>query len=84
MRWIILGLFAVSTAGAGQTATFAGAIIDADCARGGHASMRMGETDAECAKACVLTHDSAYLLDDGANVYRLSDQKAAERPRVSL
>ncbi len=34
---------------------------------------------AECAKACVLTHDSACLLDDGANVYRLSGQKAAER-----
>ena len=27
--------------------------------------MRMGETDTECAKACVLSHDSAYWLEDG-------------------
>jgi hypothetical protein len=58
--------------------TFTGVITDSVCARGGHAQMRMGPTDAECTVACVLSHDAAYVLDAGGDVYALSDQKAPE------
>ena len=79
MRPVLLSLLVGLAMATGQPTTFQGTIIDAECARVGHASMRMAETDAECAKACVLSHDSAYLLQDGAVVYRLSDQRAAEQ-----
>ncbi|MSO61655.1 MAG: hypothetical protein EXQ50_06155 [Acidobacteria bacterium] len=39
----------------------------------------MGPTDAECVRACVLSHDAAYVLEDGANLYLLSDQKTPAR-----
>ena len=79
MRTVLLSLLTGLAMAAGPPTTIPGTIIDAECARVGHAAMRMAETDAECAKACVLSHDSAYLLEDGAAVYRLSDQQAAER-----
>ena len=59
--------------------TFTGIITDDMCAGGGHAQMRMGPTDAECTKACVMAHDAAYVLDDGKNVYTLSDQQTPEK-----
>lgn len=58
--------------------TFTGIITDDMCARGGHAQMRMGPTDAECTKACVMAHDAAYVLEAGQDVYALSDQKTPE------
>lgn len=79
MRTLLLSFLVGGAVGVAQPATFTGIIIDAECARGGHSTMRMGETDAECAKACVLSHDSTYLLEDGANLYQLSDQKMPER-----
>jgi hypothetical protein len=78
-RAILVGLLLGWTAGAVPPATFTGTIIDAECARASHAAMRMGETDAQCARECVLIHDSAFLLESGDTHYRLSDQKAAER-----
>jgi hypothetical protein len=67
--------------------TFTGVISDEMCARDGHARMRMGPTDAECTRACVMHHDAKYVLEDGADVYVLSDQKqpdalAGQRVRV--
>lgn len=79
IRPLMLSLLVGLAMAAGPLTTFQGTIIDADCARVGHASMRMGESGAECARACVLSHDSSYLLEDGAAFYRLSDQKAAEQ-----
>jgi hypothetical protein len=79
MRILLAILLAGGTLGAVPPATFTGTIIDAECARDGHAAMRMGPTDAECARACVMAHDSAFVLDAGTTVYLLSDQKAAER-----
>lgn len=79
MRILLAILLAGGTLGAIPPATFTGTIIDAECVRDGHAAMRMGPTDAECARACVMAHDSAFVLDAGATVYLLSDQKAAER-----
>jgi hypothetical protein len=65
MRTILLGLLLGGTVGTVPPATFTGTIIDAECVREGHAAMRMGPTDAECARACVLSHDSAFVLDAG-------------------
>ena len=79
MRIVLAILLAGGTLGAVPPTIFTGAIIDAECARDGHEAMRMGPTDAECARACVMAHDSAFVLQDGATVYLLSDQKAAER-----
>ena len=49
------------------------------CAKGGHAQMRMGPTDAECTIACVGAHGATYVIDDGKNVYALSDQRMPEK-----
>jgi hypothetical protein len=73
----LLGVAAVSQAPARQT--FTGAITDDMCAMAGHSRMRMGPTDAECTKACVLGHDALYVLWDGKDVYELSDQKTPEK-----
>jgi len=81
MRPLILGLLAAATLSAAQgKQTFTGTITDAMCAAaGGHASMRMGPTDAECTTACVSIHGTAYVLSDGKNVYALSDQRTPEQ-----
>ena len=74
---VILLALATSSA-APSTKTFTGTITDDMCARAGHATMRMGPTDAECTRACVDIHGASYVLFDGRNVYVLSDQKAAD------
>jgi hypothetical protein len=68
---------AVSAGGQDQQ-TFTGVITDSECALGGHASMRMGPTDADCVKACVVAHGASYVLLDGKDVYALSDQQRPE------
>jgi hypothetical protein len=73
----LLGV-AVLSAAPGKR-TFNGVITDEMCARAGHASMRMGPTDAECTVACVAIHGAAYVLYDGKNLYILSDQKTPEK-----
>lgn len=60
-----------------RPASFSGTISDSECANGNHAGMRMGDTDAECVKACVDAHGATYVLYDGSRSYRLSDQKSA-------
>lgn len=64
---------AALSAPAGQT--FVGVVSDQMCALD-HGAMRMGPTDAECAKACVEDHGTSYVLVDGEQVYLLSDQQA--------
>ena len=73
----LLGLTTLSPASASET--FTGTISDGICALDGHASMRMGPTDEDCARACVDAHDCQFVLVSGAAVYALSDQKAAEK-----
>ena len=88
MKGLFASLLVVAALPAAQgQQTFTGIITDDMCTGGGHAQMRMGPTDAECTKACVMAHDAAYVLDAGQNVYRLSDQKmpeafAAQKVRV--
>jgi hypothetical protein len=75
---LLLALAALSAAPAAER-TITGTINDDMCATAGHASMRMGPTDAECTRACVALHGAAYVLVDGKNVYGLSDQKTADQ-----
>ena len=84
----VLGLAALPSASAmglrqntsaQSTQTFAGVITDDMCVKEGHASMRMGPTDAECTIACVAAHGAEYVLVDGTNIYTLSDQKTPEK-----
>ena len=80
MRYLILSLLAGAALSAAQgKQTFTGTITDDMCARGGHAQMRMGPTDADCTLACIMAHDATYVLHDGKDVYTLSDQKTPEK-----
>jgi len=79
MRYLAICLLAVSALSAAQEQrTFTGVITDDMCAGVGHSRMRMGPTDGECTKACVMLHDAMYVLEDGDTVYSLSDQKRPE------
>src|SRR5262249_4905734 len=83
--WSLLAVLALIQAPGKQT--FTGAITDDVCGKGGHAQMRMGDTDAECTKACIVAHGAAYALYDGKEIYALSDQRTPERfagQRVSV
>ena len=86
---VMLSLFlAVTLSAAQQKQTFTGVITDEMCPLGTHSHMKMGPTDAECTKACVMSHDAKYMLYDGKSAYFLSDQKtpekfAAQRVRVT-
>src|SRR5689334_17565334 len=74
---VLLAAVTVSAAPAAQT--FIVTITDSECGKDGHASMRMGPTDADCTALCISFHGSSYVLFDGKNVYALSDQKTPER-----
>lgn len=79
MKPLVLSLVVVAALSARQeTHTFTGVITDDMCAYTGHASMRMGPTDAECTRACVSAHGATYVLLDGKDVYALSDQRTPE------
>ena len=73
-------LVAASLSGQAQgKRTFTGIVTDEMCPLGTHSHMRMGPTDAECTKACVVSHGAAYVLFDGKSAYILSDQKTPEQ-----
>jgi hypothetical protein len=75
----IVILLALAMLSAGQrTQTFTGVVTDDVCARDGHGGMRMGPTDAECTRLCVMLHDAAYVLYDGKDVYTLIGQNGPE------
>ena len=80
MKFLVAGILAAASLAAAQDKqTFTGVITDNMCAAGDHARMRMGPTDAECAKACVSAHDATFVLADGKDVYALSDQRTPEK-----
>ena len=63
---LIVSVLALASLSAAQsTQTFVGTITDDMCAKDGHATMRMGPTDAECTMACVAAHGAEYVLADG-------------------
>jgi hypothetical protein len=77
---LAVGMVAFAALASAQSQqTFNGTITDSMCAKGGHAQMRMGPTDADCTTACVMAHDAKYVLADGGSVYVLSDQKTPEK-----
>jgi len=80
MKRLIVCLLAVAALSAPQgKQTFTGTITDDECGRADHSRMRMGATDAECAKACIRAHGASYVLYDGKDAYTLSDQEAPEK-----
>jgi hypothetical protein len=80
MKHLLVSLFLVAAQSAGPAKpTFTGIITDDMCARADHSGMRMGPTDAECTKACVMAHGASYVLYDGKSAYVLSDQKTPEK-----
>jgi len=88
MKPVIVSLLVAVLSAAQQKQTFTGVITDEMCPLGTHSHMRMGPTDADCAKACAMSHDAKYMLYDSKSAYFLSDQKtpekfAAQRVRVT-
>ena len=80
MKLVVFTLaLAAALSAAQDRQTFTGIITDEMCPLGTHDRMRMGPTDAECTKACVASHGSAYVLFDGKSAYVLSDQKTPEQ-----
>jgi hypothetical protein len=59
--------------------TLIGIVSDDMCALAGHASMRMGPTDAECTVACVDAHGAQYVLVVGKDVYTFVDQQQPQK-----
>lgn len=88
MKPVVLSVFLVVVVSAAQEKqTFTGVITDDMCPLGTHTHMRMGPTDAECARACITSHGASWVLYDGKSAYVLSDQKtpdtfAAQKVRV--
>ena len=79
MRIIIIVLLSLAPLLAAQgTQTFTGVITDDGCGKS-HAQMRMGPTDADCTKACVSAHGSAYALNDGKSIYTLKSREKLEK-----
>jgi hypothetical protein len=76
---LIVSALGVASLSAAQSTSFVGVITDDMCAKDGHATMRMGPTDAECTTACIAAHGADYVLADGKQVYTLSDQKTPEK-----
>jgi hypothetical protein len=76
----LLNLLAVTMLSAAPAKqTFTGTITDDMCGKAGHSQMQMGPTDAACTLACVDVHGAAYVLYDGKDVYKLSDQRTPEK-----
>ena len=77
---IIVGLATLASAQTARpTQTFMGVITDSECSMADHRQMQMGDTDAECVKACIEAHGATYVLFDGKTVYNLSDQTTPEK-----
>ena len=79
MKSMMAGVLAIATLVQPASKVFTGTITDSMCATADHAPVRMGPTDAECAKACAEEHDTRFMLYDGKQAYELSDQKGAEK-----
>ena len=73
----VLCVIALSAAPANRKLT--GVITDSMCANGDHSHMKMGPTDGECTKACVMEHGAEYVLYDGTTAWTLSDQMKPEQ-----
>ena len=87
--WIGLIVFAVLAIELTHAATFRGEIGDSSCALNVHSLSRshkemlksksFGSTAADCARQCVAHQGSSYVLVVKKDVYRLDNQKEAEK-----
>jgi hypothetical protein len=80
MKQTILSILIGATVlSASETKTFTGVISDSMCVRE-HGQMNMGPDD-DCVKACVKSGSGQYkyVLFDGKNSYKLSDQATPEK-----
>jgi hypothetical protein len=80
MKTTALFLLSVAAlAGANGTRTFTGVITDSMCGAD-HKHMNAGP-DPDCVKACVKSSNGRhkYVLFDGKNTYKLSDQATPEK-----
>ena len=79
MKRLTVGVLAMAALSAAPAKQIFNGIVTDDMCTAGHASMRMGPTDAECTIACISAHGATYVLSVGKKVYTLSDQRAPER-----
>jgi hypothetical protein len=79
MRTLALALAALSVAlAADTTKTYTGTITDSMCVMN-HKMMNI-TPDSKCARECVKkSKEVKYVLHDGKNTYKLSDQKTPEQ-----
>lgn len=70
IKFVSLFLACALLASAGS---FTGVITDSMCVAD-HKSMKMG-ADPDCVKACTKSHSTKFVLFDGKNSYKLSDQQ---------
>lgn len=70
-------MFAIFLFAGGASQTFTGVITDSMCV-GNHASMKIAP-EAKCVRECVKSHSVKYVLFDGNNSYKLSDQQTPEQ-----
>src|SRR4051812_15617433 len=76
MKVVLAAVIAIGAAGAPASRTFHGTITDSMCEKADHSGMKMGPTDAECARACNEEHDASFVLYDGKTVYALTEHSA--------
>jgi len=75
---VLAGAVFVAAPASPRKQTLIGIVTDNMCTHG-HAAMRMGPTDAECAYACVDAHGALYVLVSGKDVYTFSDQQLSAK-----
>lgn len=77
---IAVTLLMTASALAEKAGTWTGTITDSMCVNN-HDMMNLKLPDAECVKHCVKLNPKAYkyILFDGKNQYKLSDQKMPEQ-----
>ena len=78
MKKTIAIVFAASALTFAADQTFTGVITDDMCADAKHADMKMGP-DPKCVTECIKGMNGKYVLYDGKNSYKLSDQKTPEK-----
>jgi hypothetical protein len=89
VQYLIVAVLAIFTAASSNAATFRGEIGDSSCANNVHSLSRshqemlksksFGTTSADCARHCVDHLGSSFVLVVKNDVYRLDDQKEAEK-----
>ena len=75
---LVMVWMAVAAAAADKPKTFTGTVTDSMCVMN-HKMMTI-TPDSKCARECVRTSKTVkYVLHDGKNTYKLSDQKTPEQ-----